>query len=49
MSNYSDLSFSDEEVITLYLFVIIDKNKEIKQIYTYADRPLRGWFPKLPS
>jgi hypothetical protein len=38
MSNYVDLSFSDEEVITLYLFGIIDKNREIKQIYKYADR-----------
>ena len=49
MSNHADLSFSDEEVITLYLFGIIDKHKEIKQIYKYADRHLRDWFPKLPS
>lgn len=49
MSNHADLSFSDEEVITLYLFGIMDKNREIKQIYTYADRHLRSWFPKLPS
>ena len=49
MSNHSDLRFSDEEVITLFLFGIIDKYKEIKQIYKYADRHLRDWFPKLPS
>ena len=49
MSNYADLSFSDEEVITLYLFGIIDKNRELKQIYESADRHLRPWFPKLPS
>lgn len=49
MSNHADLSFSDEEVITLYLFGVIDKNNDIKQIYTYADRHLREWFPKLPS
>ncbi len=49
MSNHADLSFSDEEVIALYLFGVMDKNREIKQIYTYADRHLRGWFPKLPS
>lgn len=30
MSNYADLSFSDEEVITLYLFGVIDKHREIK-------------------
>lgn len=49
MSNHADPSFSDEEVIALYLFGIMDKNQEIKQIYKYADRHLRGWFPKLPS
>lgn len=49
MSNHADLSFSDEEVIALYLFGIMDKNREIKQIYKYADRHLRDWFPKLPS
>ena len=49
MSNYADLSFSDEEVITLYLFGVIDKHREIKQTYEYADRHLRPWFPKLPS
>jgi len=49
MSNHADLSFSDEEVISLYLFGIIDKNRELKQIYNYADRHLRSWFPRLPS
>ena len=49
MSPYADLSFSDEEVITLYLFGVIDKHREIKQIYDYADRHLRHWFPRLPS
>jgi hypothetical protein len=49
MSNYADLSFSDEEVITLYLFGVIDKHRQIKQTYEYADRHLREWFPKLPS
>ena len=49
MSNYADLSFTDEEVISLYIFGVIDKHREIKQIYKYADRHLRSWFPKLPS
>lgn len=49
MSNYADLSFSDEEVITLYLFGVMDKHREIKQTYEYADRHLRPWFPRLPS
>lgn len=29
MSNHANLDFSDEEVITLYLFSVIDKNMEI--------------------
>lgn len=49
MSHHADLRFTDEEVVTIYLFGIIDKNKEVKQIYKYADRHLRSWFPKLPS
>ena len=49
MSNYVDLKFSDEEVITLYLFGVIDKNRELKRIYEYADRHLREGFPQLPS
>jgi hypothetical protein len=49
MSTFADLSFSDEEVITLYLFGIIDKMREIKKIYDYAARHLRRWFPNLPS
>ena len=49
MSHYADLSFSDEEVITLFLFGVMDKHREIKGIYEYADRHLRDGFPRLPS
>ncbi len=49
MSNYADLSFADEEVITIYLFGIIDGRTEITKIYEYTDRHLQDWFPKLPS
>jgi hypothetical protein len=49
MSNYADLSFTDEEVIAVYLFGVMDKHREIKGIYDYADRHLRPWFPKSPS
>jgi len=34
----SDLSVSDEEVITLYLFGMMDKQRDIKSIYTQAQR-----------
>ncbi len=33
----------------LYQFGVIDNNKDIKQIYTYADRHLREWFPDRPA
>jgi hypothetical protein len=46
---HSDLSFSDEEVITLYLFGTMGKKREIKTLYEHADRYWRDWFPKLPG
>ena len=49
MANYSDLSFSDEEVIVIYLFGVIDGYQTVKKMYKYADRHLRDWFPNLPS
>ena len=49
MSNYADLSFSDEEVITIYLSGVLDKHREIKSIYKYEDHHLRDWFSRLPS
>jgi hypothetical protein len=49
MSHYADLSFSNEEVMTLYLFGVVDKHRAIKGIDEYADRHLRDGFPRLPS
>lgn len=49
LSNYSDMSFSDEEVMTIYLFGIMSKYKDVKDIYTYTSRHLSEWFPSLPS
>ena len=49
MSNFADLSFTDEEVITLFLFGVIKKRKTIKSIYHYAVDHLRDWFPNLPG
>lgn len=45
MSNYADLSFTDEEVIAVYLFGVMDNHRAIKGIYAYADRHLRPWYP----
>lgn len=48
-SNHSEPSFTDEEVLCIYLFGVMEKRREIKEIYKYADRHLRPWFPLLPS
>lgn len=48
-SPHCDLAFTDEEVITLFLFGIISKHGQIQTIYNEADRHLRDWFPRLPS
>jgi hypothetical protein len=38
MSNYANLSFTDEEVITIYLFGVIDVRTTITKIYADTDR-----------
>ena len=48
-SPYSDLRFTDEEVITIYLFGIMDKQRDVKSIYRQAQRYWRDWFVALPS
>jgi hypothetical protein len=48
-SPYCDLSFTDEEVITLFLFGIMNKHSQIRTLYDDADRHVRDWFPRLPS
>ncbi|SFI18983.1 hypothetical protein [Nitrosomonas sp. Nm34] len=49
MSHYADLSFSDKEIITLFLFGMVDKHREIKGIDEYTARHLREWSPRLPG
>ena len=49
LSNHSDLSFCDEEVITIYLFGNMSGYSQVKDIYTYIVRHLYDWFPNLPS
>jgi len=46
---YADLKFSDEEVITLYLYGIIEGNRSLKTIHRYAQKHLNSWFPHLPT
>jgi hypothetical protein len=49
-SNNSCPEFTDQEIMTVYLFCISQEQRtKIKQIYNFADEYLRSWFPKLPS
>lgn len=48
-SNNSIPLFSDEEVITVYLFGIMRHKRTIQDIYEYTQDHLLDWFPKLPS
>jgi len=42
--------FSDQEIMTVYLFCISQEQRiKINHIYDFADQYLRSWFPKLPS
>jgi hypothetical protein len=50
MSNNSSPEFTDEELMTIYLFVITQqKYSQVKDIYLFAKEILHSWFPKLPS
>ena len=48
LSNNFRPQFTDEEVITVYLWGIAQRRSEIKAIYTYIKSHLLDWFPKLP-
>lgn len=48
-SEKMELAFSDEEAMTVYLYGILRKYKEVKDIYNYTKDHLLDWFPNLPS
>jgi hypothetical protein len=49
-SNNSNPDFTDQEVITIYLYTMnVEQRLKIKQIHEYANDHLRSWFPLLPS
>jgi hypothetical protein len=50
-SNNAQPSFTDAEVMTIYLYCSVNKLglTTKKEIYTYADYHLRSWFPQLPK
>ena len=47
-SNNSDPNFTDEEVLTIYLFGLIRDRETIKSIHEYAEDHFPEWFPDLP-
>lgn len=48
-SNNAVPQFSDEEVMTVYLFGIMRHKRTIQDIYDYTRDHLLDWFPALPS
>lgn len=49
-SNNANPAFTDEEIMTIYLFAMTNEQKfKIKQIHQYANDYLKSWFPLLPS
>ena len=49
MSNNNNPEFTDEEIMTIYLFGIEQKMREAKQIHQHIKDHWMDWFPKLPS
>ncbi len=50
MSNNCQPKLTDQEVLTIFFYcLIVEKRKEIKDIYDFADNYLRTWFPDLGS
>ena len=48
MSNNYQPKFTDQEIITIYLYcLIVEKKREIKDIFNFADNYLRPWFPDM--
>ncbi len=49
-SNNSKPQFTDEEVLTIYLYTVSEEQRfKIKAIHSFASRYMRSWFPGLPS
>ncbi len=48
-SNNHPPEFTDEEVMTIYIFGIMDHRTTVKDIHRFAKNHLSSWFPKLPQ
>ncbi len=49
MSNNSSPKFSDPELITVYLWGIMNGHRKIKAAHQYARNHLSEWFPNIPA
>jgi hypothetical protein len=49
MSNNYQPAFTDEEVMTVYVFGIVSGMSKVKAIYDHTRNYLPDWFPQLPS
>jgi len=48
-SNNCEPDFTDKEVLTVYLFGIIEKCRTVSEVHRYAAEHFSEWFPDLPS
>jgi hypothetical protein len=48
-SNNNTPEFTDEEVITIFLYGIMQRRFQIKDIYNYTSDHMADWYPDLPS
>ena len=49
-SNNDKPEFTDQEIMTIYLFSVHEEQKfKVKEIHNFASDYLRSWFPKLNS
>ena len=48
-SNNHTPRFTDEEVVTIYMFGLIKGRRTLREIHTYVVDHLSKWFPHLPS
>jgi len=44
-----EIAFTDSEAMTIYIYGVLRKNREVKTIHSYAKDHLIDWFPDLPS
>jgi hypothetical protein len=48
-SNNNRPFLTDEEVVTIYLFGVLQGRTTVREIFDYADHHLRDWFPELKN